>query len=333
MSATTTTFIVSDGDTALQDVEVGGDRLDRWLVRRLPEHSRNTIQRWIKDGAVLVNGNPARANYRVTAGDTIQMKLPDAPLTTTHQPEEIPLTILYEDHDLVVVDKPAGLVVHPAPGHAGGTLVNAILHHIPDLNGIAGELRPGIVHRLDKDTSGVMVVAKDEAALRYLQAQFKSRKVEKRYIALVEGKIDEENGRIAAPIGRDPRNRKRMAVIATEKTNATTSRPATTEFEVLARYSVPLHNDLGHGSFTLVQAHPITGRTHQIRVHFAWRGHPLVGDPIYGLKHQRLQAPRLFLHAARLGFVLPSSGKWIEFEAPLPSELQEVLIRLEQATR
>jgi 23S rRNA pseudouridine1911/1915/1917 synthase len=301
------------------------------LASQLPEHSRNVIQRWIKEGNVLVNGRPARANYRLAVGDRIQLELPEAPRPTTLEAEAIPLPILYEDVDIVVVNKPAGLVVHPAPGHAGGTLVNAILHHVPDLAGIGGEMRPGIVHRLDKDTSGTMVVAKHEAALRNLQAQFKSRKVEKLYMALVEGKIDEDQGRIVAPIGRDPRDRKRMAVIFAENPLALKTRPATTEYKTLARYAVPLQNETGRGSFTLVQAHPITGRTHQIRVHFTWLGHPLVGDPIYGLKRQRLNAPRLFLHAARLAFRLPSTGEWVEFNAPLPPELQGVLDRLEQA--
>jgi 23S rRNA pseudouridine1911/1915/1917 synthase len=319
-----TTLVVAQED--------GEDRLDRWLTHQLPEHSRSAIQRWIKEGKVLVNNELARANYRLSPGDAIQVDLPDAPRPAAVAAEAIPLPILFEDQDIVVVNKPAGLVVHPAPGHSRGTLVNAILHHVPDLGGIGGELRPGIVHRLDKDTSGAMVIAKDEAALRNLQTQFKNRKVEKRYIALVEGQIGEDHGRISAPIGRDPRDRKRMAVLLADRAGSALARPATTDFEVLARYTIPLQNDLGRGAFTLVQAHPITGRTHQIRVHFTWYGHPLVGDPIYGLKRQRLNAPRLFLHAARLGFKLPSTGQWAEFDAPLPGELQEVLDRLEAAS-
>jgi 23S rRNA pseudouridine1911/1915/1917 synthase len=310
----------------------GADRLDRWLAARLPEHSRSTIQRWIKEGAVLVNQRQARANLRLSPGDQIQVTLPDAPRESGLVAESIPLQVIYEDQDLIVINKPAGLVVHPAPGHEGGTLVNAILHHVPDLAGIGGEIRPGIVHRLDKDTSGAIVVAKHEAALRHLQAQFKSRKVEKHYIALVEGKLEEDQGRIVAPIGRDPRNRKRMAVLFAENPGSIHAREATTEYVTKARYTVPLQNDLGRGTFSLVQAHPITGRTHQIRVHFAWLGHPLVGDPIYGLKRQRLRTPRLFLHAAKLAFRLPSSGEWKEFHAPLPDELQQVLDRLEEAS-
>jgi 23S rRNA pseudouridine1911/1915/1917 synthase len=329
---TSITLIVGDETAADTNTEAGTERLDRWLARQLPEHSRNVIQRWIKEGSVVVNDQPSRANQRVIPGDRISLELPDALRATELRAEEIPLVVLYEDQDIIVVDKPAGLVVHPAPGHAGGTLVNAILHHVPDLAGIGGEVRPGIVHRLDKDTSGVIVVAKHEAALRHLQAQFKSRKVEKHYIALVEGKIEKEQGRIVAPIGRDPRNRKRQAVIFAENPGALKARPATTEYKVLASYTVPLRNDLGRGTFTLVQAHPITGRTHQIRIHFAWLGHPLVGDPIYGLRRQRLPVPRLFLHAARLAFVLPSTGERVEFSAPLPAELQEVVHNLEQAT-
>ncbi|MCC6456489.1 MAG: RluA family pseudouridine synthase [Caldilineaceae bacterium] len=328
---TSTTLIVGSEPHDEASNEAGADRLDRWLARHLPEHSRSVIQRWIKEGSVVVNDQPSRANQRLLPGDRIDLNLPDLPRSTELRAEEIPLAVLYEDQDLIVVDKPAGLVVHPAPGHAGGTLVNAILHHVPDLAGIGGELRPGIVHRLDKDTSGVIVVAKHDAALRHLQAQFKSRKVEKQYIALVEGKIEEEQGRIVAPIGRDPRNRKRQTVILAENPGALKARPATTEYKVLAQFTVPLRNAPGRGTFTLVQAHPITGRTHQIRVHFAWLGHPLVGDPIYGLRRQRLPVPRLFLHAARLAFALPSTGERVEFSAPLPAELQQVLHDLDQA--
>lgn len=324
------TLIVGDETSAEKEFEAGADRLDRWLARQLPEHSRNVIQRWIKEGSVAVNKRPGRANQRVLTGDRIDLQLAGAPQPATVAAEAIPLPILYEDQDIIVIDKPAGLVVHPAPGHSGGTVVNAILHHVPDLAGIGGEVRPGIVHRLDKDTSGAMVVAKNEAALRNLQTQFKSRKVEKQYSALVEGKIEEDQGQIVAPIGRDPRDRKRQAVILSEGSGALKSRPATTNFRVLARYTVPLRNDLGRGAFSLVQAHPVTGRTHQIRVHFAWLGHPLVGDPIYGLRRQRLSSPRLFLHAAHLAFHLPSTEEWVEFNAPLPPDLQEVLSHLEQ---
>lgn len=319
--------------TSSQESAASTDRLDRWLADNLPDHSRSAIQRWIKEGRVLINGQPARANQRLSVGDQVSLDIPQSPVPTALQAQDIPIDILYEDADVIVVNKPTGLVVHPAPGHAEGTLVNAILHHVPDLEGIGGEIRPGIVHRLDKDTSGVMVVAKHDHALRNLQEQFKDRKVEKNYIALVEGKISEDHGRIIGPVGRDQRDRKRMAVILGEKNSNRTARPAVTEFKVLARYSIPLNNDLGKGTFTLVQAHPITGRTHQIRVHFAWQGHPLVGDPIYGLKRQRLSLPRLFLHAVKLTFRLPSTGEMMEFSAPLPLELTAVIEEIEKSAQ
>lgn len=334
-----TTILIVGTDTQLQSAisnsatSPSADRLDRWLADQLPDHSRSAIQRWIKEGRVMVNDQPARANQRLAPGDQVSLDIPDTPLPTELLAQDIPIDIIYEDNDVVVVNKPPGLVVHPAPGHAEGTLVNAILYHVPDLEGIGGEIRPGIVHRLDKDTSGVMVIAKHDNALRNLQDQFKNRQVEKNYIALVEGKISEDHGRIIAPIGRDQRDRKRMAVVLGEKYSSKTARPAITEFKVLARYSIALNNDLGRGAFTLVQAHPITGRTHQIRVHFAWQGHPLVGDPIYGLKRQRISSPRLFLHAAKLTFRLPSTGDLVEFSAPLPAELTTVIEEIERSTQ
>lgn len=305
-----------------------GQRLDRWLAAQFPEHSRSTLQRWIKDGAVAVDGLPARAGRRLMAGEAIAITLPDAPVAADLRAEAIPLEILYEDADILVINKPAGMVVHPAPGHSGGTLVNAVLHHCPDLAGIGGERRPGIVHRLDKDTSGVMAVAKHERALRHLQAQFKARQVQKEYLALVEGRLAPQEGRIAAPLGRHPVDRKRQAVIAAGSAGGTRSREAVTDYHVEAVFTAPVHNDQGIGHFSLVRAHPITGRTHQIRVHLAWRGHPIVGDPLYGLRHQRLAAPRLFLHAARLRLRLPGSGELREFQAPLAPDLQTVLDRL-----
>lgn len=305
-----------------------GQRLDRWLAGHLPDHSRSTLQRWIKDGAVTVDGINARASLRLSSGAEVMVAPPDAPVASALRAQAIALDILYEDADILVVNKPAGMVVHPAPGHAEDTLVNAVLHYSPDLAGIGGERRPGIVHRLDKDTSGVMVVAKHERALRHLQAQFKARQVHKEYLALVEGRLSPVEGRIVAPIGRHPADRKRQAVISPSATPTARSRDAVTGYRVEAVFATPLRNDQGIGHFSLVRAHPITGRTHQIRVHLAWRGHPIVGDPIYGLRHQRLAVPRLFLHAARLRLHLPSSGEVREFSAPLPPELQGVLDRL-----
>lgn len=308
-----------------------GQRLDRWLAERLPDYSRSTLQRWIKEGAVTIFGVAARASYRLEPDDEVTVAMPEPPQPSTLQAESIPLAILYEDADLLVVDKPTGMVVHPAPGHTQGTLVNAVLHHCPDLAGIGGERRPGIVHRLDKDTSGVMVVAKHERALAALQTQFKARSVRKEYVALVEGQLVPAQGQIDAPIGRHPTDRKRQAILLPGAPGSTRSRQALTEYRVDAIFTVPVRDDQGSGHFSLVRAHPVTGRTHQIRVHLAWRGHPIVGDPIYGLRRQRLIVPRLFLHAARLTFHLPGSGEQRTFDAPLPADLQEVLDRLQRA--
>lgn len=310
-----------------------GARLDRWLANQLPGQSRSAVQRWIKEGLVMVDGKIGRANLRLDGDEQVVLHAPPDDLPPTPlaglEAEAIPLSILYEDADLIAIDKPAGLVVHPAPGHGRGTLVNAILHYCPDLPGIAGELRPGIVHRLDKDTSGVIVVAKHEAALRYLQAQFKQRQVEKHYLALVEGNVKQSPGRISAPLGRDPHHRQRQAVLSESAVlGGSRARQAITEYTVRARYVVPLHNDLGRGTFSLVDAHPITGRTHQIRVHFAWIGHPIVGDPLYGLRTPRLAVPRLFLHAARLSLRRPSDDSLLDLNAPLPDDLRAVVDRL-----
>jgi 23S rRNA pseudouridine1911/1915/1917 synthase len=312
------------------DAAAAGLRLDRWLAGQLPEHSRSEIQRWIKEGAVTVNQLPARAAQRLDQDDSVIVRVRPAALTTGVLPEALPLSVLYEDVDVLVVDKPAGMVVHPAPGHESGTLVNAVLHLCPDLPGVGGERRPGIVHRLDKDTSGVMIVAKHDQALRFLQAQFKARQVQKEYLALVEGKLSPLQGTIVAPIGRHPVDRKRQAVLAESETK--TARSAITNYQVEAVYTVPIANDQGSGSFSLVCTRPVTGRTHQIRVHFAWRGHPIVGDPLYGLRQPRLRVPRLFLHAAQLTLRLPSSPEQRTFTAPLPADLQMVLDQMSVAS-
>ena len=289
------------------------------------------LQGWIKDGRIRIEGLAVRPNYRVRAGEWVVVPSPPPAEPSRLTPEDIALDILYEDADLLVVNKPAGLVVHPAPGHRSGTLVHAILHHCPQLEGIGGEKRPGIVHRLDKDTSGVMVVAKHAAALAALQNQFKRRQVFKQYVALVEGNVREDRGEIVAPLGRHPVDRKRQAVILqaahvgggldAHPSSGRASRDAVTAFEVVARYTVPVRNDQNYGHFTLLHAHPLTGRTHQIRVHLAWRGHPIVGDPLYGLAKPRLQAPRLCLHAQELRLRLPSNGVETTFHAPLPQDL------------
>ncbi|MCC7353788.1 MAG: RluA family pseudouridine synthase, partial [Anaerolineae bacterium] len=270
------------------------------------------VQRLLDGGFITVNGALPKASHQIKAGDYIQVRFPP-PVPSTVQPEPIPLRVVYEDSDLLVIDKPAGMVVHPAPGHKAGTLVAAVLAHAPDLAGIGGTQRPGIVHRLDKDTSGLILVAKNDAAYRYLQDQFKSRSVHKVYLALLEGTPPTERGRVEAPIGRDPRHRQRMAVTMG-------GREAVTEYRLVTRYA----------GYTLVAAEPKTGRTHQIRVHFSWLGHPVVGDAVYGRRASALDCPRQFLHAHRLGFRLPSNGSHVEFESPLPVDLLAVLARLRQ---
>jgi 23S rRNA pseudouridine1911/1915/1917 synthase len=289
----------------------GGERIDRYLAQQRPDLSRSYARKLIDDGLVMVNEQPVKASYRVRQGDAVTLHLP-APEPVLARPEPIPLTIIYEDADVLVIDKPAGLVVHPAPGHATGTLVNAILAHVPAmLTTTTNATRPGIVHRLDKDTSGLLIVAKHDAALRFLSHQFKERTTEKVYVALVHGHLVPALGKIDAPIGRDPRHRQRMAVVAD-------GRQAQTSYRVL-RYL---------DGFTLLEAMPHTGRTHQIRVHLASIGHPVAGDPVYGPRRSVLGLSRQFLHAARLRLHLPS-GELREFASPLPPDLATVLAAME----
>ena len=289
------------------EVQRGSERLDRHVVLQHPQLSRSQVQRLLRQGFITVNGLVQRAAYKVQAGDQVSVRIPP-PAPSRVEAESIPLHIVYEDDDLLVVDKTAGMVVHPGPGHSRGTLVAAVLAHCPDLAGVGGELRPGIVHRLDKDTSGLILVAKNDASHRYLQSQFKEREVQKGYLALVAAHLPTMQGRIEAPIGRDPRHRQRMAVV-------TNGREAVTEYRVLTVYA----------GYTLVEVAPKTGRTHQIRVHFAWLGHPLAGDRVYGRRPSSELHSRHFLHAHRLRFRLPSNQCHIEFESPLPPDLQEVL--------
>lgn len=297
-----------------------GQRLDRWLALALPEHSRSEVQRWVKEGLVLVDGIVAKPSQKLERGQRVQLQVP-APKAPEHlQAETIPLAVVYEDEDLLVVDKPAGMVVHPAPGHAGGTLVNAVLAHCPAIEGVGGERRPGIVHRLDKETSGLIIVAKNDRAHRDLQAQFKARTVHKEYLALVEGRLEPAQARINAPIGRHPTDRLRQAVLPADQ-----GRTALTDYRVLGYYSTAVRDGSGLAHFSLVSVTIHTGRTHQIRVHFAWGKHPVVGDTLYGYSRQRLPLTRQFLHAHRLRFRLPSSGEEREFVASLPPELQQVL--------
>jgi 23S rRNA pseudouridine1911/1915/1917 synthase len=282
-----------------------GIRLDKFVVEKCPELSRTHAQKLIGDGYITVNGHVAKASLKLNAGDRVDIVIPPTPPSPL-SPEAIPLNIIYEDDDLLVVDKPAGLAVHPAPGHPGHTLINAILSHFPHLADIGDSLRPGVVHRLDKDTSGVMLVAKNRAAQANLINQFKSRSIMKAYLALIKGRLTPERGIIEAAIGRDPRNRKRMAVV-------TLGREARTEYQVI-KYT---------GNYTLLEVMPETGRTHQIRVHLSAIGYPVVGDVVYGVKSAYLS--RQFLHACRLGFKLPSTGEYVEFKSELPPDLEQAL--------
>lgn len=288
----------------------GGERLDRVIVARLSDLSRAQAQRLIKAGAVTVNGRPSKPSYRVQVGDEVVVHVP-AKISEPVAPEDIPLDIIYEDEALLVVNKPAGMVVHPALGHTSGTLVNAVLARCPQIVDVGGPDRAGLVHRLDKDTSGLILVAKDEATRATLQRQFKRRQVAKTYLALVEGPVQPREGIIEAPVGRDKRQRKRMAVVRS-------GREARTMYRAIEYFA----------DHTLLEVRPHTGRTHQVRVHLSWLGYPIVGDTVYGRRRQRLLQGRHFLHAARLRFTHPATGEEVEFEASLPPELATVLKRL-----
>jgi 23S rRNA pseudouridine1911/1915/1917 synthase len=295
--------------------EQAGQRLDRMLTGVLGELSRSQIQKLIAEGRVLVRGRTARANLVVREGDHVAIDIP-APEPSEARPEPLPLEVLYQDRDLAVLDKPAGMVVHPSAGHPSGTLVNALLHHLSDLSGIGGELRPGIVHRLDRGTSGVMVVAKQDEAHRELARQFHDHEVEKEYVALVWGAVH-AGRRIDAAIGRDPTNRQRMSSRARHAREAVT--------RITRAY--PL------SGLTLCQVAIHTGRTHQIRVHLSGIGHPVVGDAVYGGVHRRVpghiravqRLERPFLHAERLAFTHPRDHRPMTFTVPLPADLQDVL--------
>ena len=281
--------------------QAAGLRLDRWLAQELPELSRSRIQGLIHQGHVLVAGLPCRASSRVDPGVDVEVTIPDDRPAVAH-PESIPLDVAYEDDDVIVLNKPPGLVVHPAPGHPGGTLVNALLGRWAEFRSRQGDLRPGIVHRLDKDTSGLIMVARNDAAMTKLAAQIKQRRIKKEYIALAVGRLEPAAGRIEAPVGRNPRERLQMAVVRD-------GRAATSHYQVIEYLP----------GFSLVRVRPVTGRTHQIRVHLAFTQHPVAGDTLYGHRCQGLA--RQFLHAANLGFFQPRSGEWIEVEAPLPPDL------------
>ena len=302
--------------------EDAGRRLDLYLASRLPDLSRTRIQELIEQGRVRISERLARSAQRVVPGDVIDIEiLPRPPLRAT--PEEIPLDVLYEDEDVIVVNKPAGMVVHAGAGAAGGTLVNALLHHFGTLSSLGGNLRPGIVHRLDRGTSGAMVVARTNAAHRVLAEQFRSRVVTKTYVALLHGRMAPDSGTIARQITRDPQRRTRMTARLAH------GRAAQTDWRVLLRLQ----------NFTLVEATPRTGRTHQIRAHFAAAGHPLVGDALYGAPRQVRAGKaalkplgRVFLHSARLSFAHPRTGATIEVRAPFDAGLREYLNELAQVS-
>jgi len=316
---------VAPDDAGFTDLVVSpeqkGERLDRFLTSLLGGHSRSQLQKLITGGFVTVAGRTARANLTLHDGDRVRVTLPDAEPSSLAS-EALPVEILYQDEDLAVIDKPAGMVVHPGAGHASGTLVNALLHHLPGLSGIGGEMRPGIVHRLDRGTSGVMVIAKHDTAHQELSRQFHDREVEKEYIALVWGVV-QAGRRIDAAIGRDPGDRQKMSAKAKHARHAVT------------RITRALHLP----GVTLCQVAIHTGRTHQIRVHLSAIGHPVVGDSVYGGVHRRVagdiravqRLERPFLHAARLAFTHPRDGRRLEFTAPLPHDLQDVLDALPPA--
>ncbi len=286
-----------------------GQRLDAFLADNLPDLSRSRAQRLIADGLVAVDGERARASHRLSAGQTVAVTLPE-PLPTGLRPQPARLSVVYDDADVVVVDKPPGLTVHPAAGQPDGTLANALLALYPEVEGVGGPGRAGIVHRLDKGTSGLLVAARNESAHAGLSAQFKERLVSKRYLALAVGSLSEERAVIEAPIGRHPTQRQRMAAVSD-------GRPAATPYRVLERYR----------GYTLVEASPKTGRTHQVRVHFASIGHPLAGDATYGRRVAGLG--RHFLHAAFLAFRHPRSGETVELRSELPADLRRFLASLE----
>jgi 23S rRNA pseudouridine1911/1915/1917 synthase len=301
---------VNDRVVALRFENKTPERLDKFLTGQLQEFSRSRIQGLIADGFVDVNGHAAKkAGQTLENGSNVTVRIPPAAPTELIA-EDIPLDIVFENDDLIVVNKPAGMVVHPAAGHSSGTLVNAVLGYDPDLEGIGGEERPGVVHRLDKETSGLILLAKNERSHRWLQDQFRLRKVDKTYLALVDGKPPTPSGRVETFIGRDSKNRRRMAVVSEKK-----GREAISEYKTVEEFV----------KHTLLEFHPLTGRTHQIRLQCAFLKCPIVGDEVYGRKTPSIEIGRHFLHAVRLSIILPNENKPRNFEAPLPDELAIVL--------
>ncbi len=293
-------------------IEQETGRIDKVLTGLFPDYSRSQIQLWLKEGVVAVNGQPVKANYKVKAKDELFVAIPE-PETLDVIAEDIPLTIVYEDEDVAVINKPQGMVVHPSAGHSHGTLVNALMYHVKDLSSISGVIRPGIVHRIDKDTSGLLMVAKNDQAHESLAKQLKDKTSLRKYVALVHGEISHDKGTINAPIGRSKVNRKMQSVREDGKS-------AVTHFTVLERFE----------GFTLVELKLETGRTHQIRVHMQYIGFPLAGDPVYGPK-KTLPGNGQFLHAQMLGFTHPVTGQEMVFEAPLPEVFEKTLEKLRKS--
>lgn len=290
-------------------LEEDEERLDKWISGALPDLSRSYIQKCIKENHVLVNQKPQKASYRLRVDDEILFTIPEA-VEPAIEAENIPLAILYEDEDVLVVDKPKGMVVHPAPGHYSGTLVNAVLYHCRGrLSGINGVMRPGIVHRIDQDTTGSLIVCKNDQAHRLIAAQLKEHTITRRYRAIVHGVIAQDSGVIDAPVGRDPKERKRMAV------NEQNGKHAVTHYTVLQRFM----------EYTYIECRLETGRTHQIRVHMASIGHPLLGDTVYGNRKEAFRLEGQTLHAMTIGFVHPADGRYVEVTAPLPAYFEHLL--------
>lgn len=294
----------------IEEQEVG-KRLDAFLSENIEGQSRSYIQKLIEQEAVLIKGKPTKSNYKLRISDNVEVTIPD-PVPLDVAAEDIELNILYEDEDVIVLNKPQGMVVHPAHGNYSGTIVNALLSHCDNLSGINGVMRPGIVHRIDKDTSGIIIIAKNNEAHVSLSEQLKEHSITRRYNALVEGVVKTDTGTIETMIGRNPRDRKEMAVVSKN------GKRAVTHYTVLERFE----------SYTLIEARLETGRTHQIRVHMAHIGHPIVGDPLYGYKKQRFHTEGQLLHARVLGFIHPRTGEYKEFEAPLPDYFVDILSKI-----
>lgn len=294
-------------------LEYSGERIDKYLASMLQDSSRSFIQNLINKDLVMVNSKKVKSNYKLKASDEVEISIPE-PEKLQVVPQDIPIKILYEDSDVVVVDKPQGMVVHPAAGNKDETLVNALLFHCHDLSGINGVMRPGIVHRIDKDTSGVLVIAKNDKSHNILAEQFKNHTMNREYLALVEGRLKNEMGTIDANLGRNPKDRLKYAVVKDGKR-------AVTHYKVVECFS----------GYTLVLCKLETGRTHQIRVHMASIGHPLVGDPLYGFKKQNFKTKGQLLHARLLGFIHPTKNEYMEFTSPLPEDFTAVLNKLRQS--